>query len=132
MTMLHNLTVGHLDPGAIVSKRRVVVLRPLEMDVARRLLGELGRDDEAGVPTLEGGKVDLRDGYLICPWRVGGWQNRTAEEFALRLHHDTGCILADREHSRVIDPDELQGLKAAPATTEGRGGRATGDMRPLP
>jgi hypothetical protein len=123
MTMLHNLTIGHLDPVAIVSERRVVVLHPLEMNGVRRLLNELGGSDEEGVPTLERGKVDLRDGYLVCPGRIGGWHNRTAEEFALRLQRETGCILADREHSRLIEPGELQGLKTAQVTTEGADGR---------
>ena len=81
------------------------------MDVAWRLLNELGGSDEDRVPTLRRGRVDLRDGYLVCPWHIGGWQNRTAEEFALRLQQETGCTLADREHSRLIEPGELQGLK---------------------
>jgi hypothetical protein len=122
MRMLHNLTIGHLDPAAIVSERRIVVLRPLEMNTVRRLLNELGRTDEHGVPTLERGKVELRDGYLVCPWRIGAWQNRTTEEFALRLHRETGCILADREHSRLIDPKDLQGLRTVQVTVAGQGG----------
>ena len=68
--------------------------------------------DKDGSPTLERGKVEFRDGYLVCPWRIGGWHNRTAEEFALRLQQETGCVLADREHSRIIEPEQLQGLKA--------------------
>jgi hypothetical protein len=28
--MLHNLTIGHLDPAAIVSERRIAALRPLD------------------------------------------------------------------------------------------------------
>jgi hypothetical protein len=120
--MLHNLTIGHLDPAAIVGERRIAVLRSIEMNVVRRLLDELGGRDEEGVPTLERGKVDLRDGYVVCPWRIGGWHNRTAEEFALRLRRETGCILADCEHSRLIEPEELQGLKTAQVTAEGAGG----------
>ena len=78
--MLHNLTIGHLDPAAIVSEHRIAVLRPLEIDVVDRLLKELGGIDKDGSPTLERGKVEFRDGYLVCPWRIGGWHNRTAEE----------------------------------------------------
>jgi hypothetical protein len=121
--MLHNLTIGHLDPAAIVSERRIVVQRPLEMDAVHRLLKELGAIDKEGVPTLERGKVEFRDGYLVCPWRIGGWHNQTAEEFALRLHQETGCVLADREHSRIIGPEQLLGLNGA--AVAGRGAQAT-------
>jgi hypothetical protein len=125
--MLHNLTIGHLDPAVIVSERRIVVLRPLEMDTVRRLLNELGRRYERGVPTLERGDVELCEGYLVCPWRIGGWQNRTAEAFALRLHQETGCILADREHSRLIDPKELQGLRTVQVPVAGQGDERSGE-----
>jgi len=119
--MLHNLTIGHLDPTAIVSERRIAVRRPLEMDIVHRLLKELGGIDNDGGPTLERGKIEFRDGYLVCPWRIGGWHNRTAEEFALQLQQETGCVLADREHSRIIEPEQLQGLKdTAVATQEAR------------
>ena len=77
---------------------RIAILRPLEMDVVYRVLKELGGIDEDGSPTLERGRVEFRDGYLVCPSRIGGWHNRTAEEFALRLQHETACTLADREH----------------------------------
>ncbi len=117
--MVHNLTIGHLDPAAIVNERRIAVLHPLELDVVDRLLNELGGIDDTGARTLEKGKVEFRDGYLVCPWRIGGWHNRTAEEFALRLQQETGCVLADREHSRIIEPEQLQGLDGA-ATAAGR------------
>jgi hypothetical protein len=121
--MLHNLTIGHFDPAAIVSERRIVVLRPLEMDAVHRLLKELGGIDKDGSPTLESGKVEFGDGYLVCPWRIGAWQNRTAEEFALRLQQETACVLADREHSRIVEPDQLQGLNGATAAGQRAGAR---------
>ena len=117
--MLHNLTVGHLDPAAIVRERRIVVLRPLEMEAAHRLLQELGAIEADGNSRVEGGKVEFREGYLVCPWRIGGWSNRTAEEFVLRLQQVTGCVLADREHSRIILPDQLQGLRDAALAAQG-------------
>ncbi len=120
--MLHNLTMGHLDPAAIVAERRIAVLRPLEIDVVDRLLKELGGIDSDGSPTLERGKVEFCDGYVVCPWRIGGWHNRTAEEFALRLRQETGCVLADREHSRIIEPEQLEGLNSA--AVAGQGSRA--------
>jgi hypothetical protein len=70
--MLHNLTIGHFDPAPVINNRRIVTLRPLEMDAVRRLLTELGGIDKDGVLTLEKGRVELRDGYLVCPWCIGG------------------------------------------------------------
>jgi hypothetical protein len=37
LTMIHNLTVGHLDTDAIERERRVRVLRPLEMEPVNRV-----------------------------------------------------------------------------------------------
>jgi hypothetical protein len=123
MMMLHNLTVGHLDPAPIVRERRLVVLRTLEMDTVDRLLKEFGALDQDGSPRLEGGKIEFREGYLVCPWRIGGWENRTAEEFVLRLQRETGCVLADREHSRIIQPEQLHGLKGAALAVRGDSAR---------
>ena len=55
-------------------------------------------------------QVQFRDGYFVCPWRIGGWHNRKAEGFAFHLQRATGCVLADREHSRISEPEQLQGL----------------------
>jgi hypothetical protein len=117
--MLHNLTIGHLDRDAVVTNRRIEVLRPLEFDVADRLLKEIGTVEVDGVATLERDTVEFRDGYLVCPWRIGAWCNRTAEEFALRLQQETGCVLADREHSRIVEPEQLLGLNAAAISARG-------------
>lgn len=65
--MLHNLTIGHVDPASIVNEREIVVLRPLEMDVVHALLEELGGVDKDQMPTLETGRVEVRDGYVVCP-----------------------------------------------------------------
>jgi hypothetical protein len=107
--MIHRLTLGHLDPVAIVRDRRVAVERPLDTDVVYRLLAELGAVDSQGRWTLDDDGVKIHDGYVVIPWQ-GAWPNRVAEEFALRLHCETGCLLADREHARVIAPELLQGL----------------------
>ena len=40
--------------------------------------------------------------FAILPWQ-GGRTNRVTEEFAIRLQQETGCMLADREHGRVIE-----------------------------
>jgi hypothetical protein len=112
--MIHILTMGHLDPAA-VGRRQAIVLRPLEMGIVNRLLEELGGRDEQVRPTLDDVPVEIKDGMVSCRWLIGGYCNGVAEEFALRLQKETGCVLADREHSRVIEPDQLQGLTLAPS-----------------
>jgi len=106
--MIHRLSLGHLDPEAVCD-RKAVVRKPLDMASVHRLLGELGEIDEQGRPTLDGEPVEFHDGYLACRW-LGGRPNRTLEEFALRLQRETGCLVADREHGRVIEAQQLQGL----------------------
>jgi len=63
--MLHNLTIGHFDPAAIVKERRIAILRPLEMDAVHRLLKELSGMAKDGILTLERGRVEFRDGYPV-------------------------------------------------------------------
>ncbi len=101
--MIHDLTAGHFDQHGGVT-------RPIDMQVVRRLLADLGGTDAAGVPTLDGWKVRFADGCVILPW-IGGRTNRVAEEFAIRLQRETGCTLADREHGRVIEGRQLEGLQ---------------------
>jgi len=107
--MIHILTMGHLDPSAVL-RRQAIVLRPLEMDVVNRLVLELGGIDDRGRPTLDGVPVEITNGTVACRWWVGGHCNRVAEEFALRLQKETGYVLADREHCRIVEPEQLQGL----------------------
>ena len=106
--MLHRLTIGHLDPAA-VERRQAVPVRALEMDVVHRLLGELGEKDAEGDVTLGGCKVRFENGAVSCLW-MGGQPNRVAEEFALRMQRETGCLIADVGGYRVISPEELGGL----------------------
>ena len=106
--MLHDLTLGHLDPEAVAGRRRVV-LKPLEMDAVNRLLAELGGTDGAGHPTLGGAGVRFEQGYVVIPW-LGGSRNRVSEEFAMRLHQETGCLIADLEHCWVVPLERLSGL----------------------
>jgi hypothetical protein len=81
------------------------------MRIVRRLLTELGKTDAEGEPTLGGWRVRFEDGCVILPWK-GSSTNRIAEEFAIRLQRETGCMLADREHGRVIEVGQLQGLRS--------------------
>ena len=106
--MIHDLTIGHLDPAGVV-ERRTTVLKPLNAEIVDRLLKELGSTDADGNATLGGAKVQFRDGFVSVPW-LGGWTNRVSEEFALRLQRETGCLIADMGHRCVIDPAQLFGL----------------------
>jgi hypothetical protein len=100
--MIHDLTAGHMDATG-------AVLRPLDMSIVHRLLDELGRTDSEGTPTLDGWKVRVENGCVILPWK-GGRTNRVAEEFAIRLQRETGCQISDREHGRIIEPEQLAGM----------------------
>ena len=111
--MIHRLTLGHLDPIAIIRDRMVAVQEPLDMAIVHRLLAELGKVDTEGRWTLDDDAVTFTIGYLVIPWQ-GGWRNRIAEEFALRLHRDTDCVLADREHARVITPSSSKACARIP------------------
>jgi hypothetical protein len=106
--LIHALTLGHLDPDA-VALRKVVVRKSIDMGIVNRLLREFGQADVQGRWKLGGCTVEFHAGYLSVPW-LGGRTNRIAEEFALRLHRETGCLIADREHGRVISVDQLRGL----------------------
>jgi hypothetical protein len=103
--MIHHLTIGHLDPDA-VRERRMVVTRPLDMGIVASLLREFGATDEAGRPTIGDLRVEVHDGYLVCPWLMPGPIPGVAE-FALKLQEQTGCVLADVHHAVVVDRDLL-------------------------
>jgi hypothetical protein len=116
--MIHRLTLGHLDTAAITRDGAAVVVKALDMSTVRRLLADRGAVDAQGMWTLDGDDVKFHNGYVVVPWQ-GGWRNKFAEEFALRLQQETGCLIADREHGRVIAPDQLGGLKGAQKATQG-------------
>ena len=118
--MLHLLTVGHLDPAA-VGRRQTVPMRALDMDVVHRLLVELGERDAEGNLTLGGCEVRFENAAVSCLWKAVG-TNRVAEEFALRMHKETGCLIADVGGYRVIDPAELVGLNGRSTRVTPAGG----------
>lgn len=97
MSMIHYLTVGHLDPQAIQGGAAVAT-KPLDPGVVRRLL--------ALFPDLE---IEHKDGCVIVPWHGLG-QVAQGEEFVLRLIHATGCLAADRRNGRLVAPSQLTGL----------------------
>ena len=103
--MIHRLTIGHLDPSA-VEEGRLVVTKPLARDVVTRLLDEFGKPGPDGRPPLDTARVELHDGYLVCPWLMP-YPVPGVTEFALRLQEETGCILADVSGCAVIDREKL-------------------------
>jgi hypothetical protein len=54
--------------------------------------------------------------FVIAAWWVGADRNRVAEEFAIRLERETGCQIIDREHGRVVDTGQLEGMRDQKAT----------------
>jgi hypothetical protein len=107
--------MGHLSRDAL-ERRQARAEHPLDPTVVGRLLAELGGVDELGRPTLDGEPVEEKDGALTCRWWVVGYRNSVAEEFALRLQQETGCVLADVNRCRVVEPGELQGLNRQAVT----------------
>jgi hypothetical protein len=97
--MIHDLTIGHLDPAAI-RERRAVAIRPLDREAIARVL--------AGFPGL---KVEERDGYAIAPWH-GREDGERGEAFAARLQAETGCLVADRRNGRIVELGQLAGRAA--------------------
>jgi hypothetical protein len=85
MSMVHYLTVGHLDQEALQGCT-AVALKPLDPDIVRRILAEF--------PVLE---AEWRDGLVILRWHGMGDAKR-AESFAARLQAETGCMVADRRN----------------------------------
>lgn len=134
--MIHRLTIGHLDPAA-VQERRVVVTRPLDLGIVARLLREFGETDHEGHPTLGGLRVEIRDGYIVCPWLMTRPVPGVAE-FALRLQQETGCVLADVNCGALVDRERLLAESRWESASELRGeglGRAedkpTEESRPI-
>jgi hypothetical protein len=102
--VIHKLTIGHFDVEALM-ERRLVVLRPLDMRVVTRLLREVGEVTEQGRATICGHPVEIKDGYLVCPWLMAE-RLLAAEDFAKRLQRETGCVLYDATRREIV-PLEL-------------------------
>jgi len=88
--MIHDLTIGHLDPAAL-SERRAVATRLLDSATVARVL--------ANYPGL---KIEERDGYVVAPWH-GREDGERGEAFAARLQAETGCLVADRRNGWIVE-----------------------------
>jgi hypothetical protein len=105
--MIHKLTMGHFDVEAL-KNRRIVVLRPLDMGTVMRLLREVGQVGEDGRVSLGGHAVEIREGYIVCPWLMAQRVVAT-EEFARRLQWETGCLLYDATRWEIVTPEQMAG-----------------------
>ena len=105
-SMIHKLFLGHFDVEEALKHRRLVVLRPLNKSIVTRLLQELGQVDESGRATLGGHTVEIEDGYLVCPWLLAR-RVEAAEEFARRLHQETGCVMFDTCRREIVRLDQM-------------------------
>ena len=103
--MIHKLTIGHFDVEAL-KNRRLVVLRPLDMSVVTRLLRAVGEVSEQGGASLGGHAVEVKDGYLVCPWLMAQRVLAT-EEFARRLQQETGCVLYDEGRREIVPLERM-------------------------
>jgi hypothetical protein len=88
--MIHELTIGHLDPEAIHA-RMAVPLRPLDETAVVRVLAE-----------FPGLGIERRDGYLVAPWH-GREDGDRGEAFAARIQAETCCLVVDRRNGRIVD-----------------------------
>lgn len=93
--MIHDLTIGHLDP-ALIRNRVAFASEPLNASITARILVD-----------FPGLKVDQRDGYVVVPWH-GKPDAMRGEAFVARMHAETGCLIADRRNGKMIDPLTLR------------------------
>src|SRR5947209_19539611 len=105
--MIHKLSMGHFDVEALKSSR-LVVLQPLDMSIVTRLLREIGQVSEDGRASLGGHAVEVKDGYIVCPWLMAQRVLAT-EEFARRLQQETGCVLYDAGRREMVTLEQLAG-----------------------
>ncbi len=105
--MIHKLTIGHFDAAAL-KERRLVVLRSLDMNVVIRLLRDFGLVSDDGRATLGNHAVELKEGYVVCPWLMPQ-RNLPAEEFATQLQKETGCLLFDAARREIVTPEQFAG-----------------------
>jgi hypothetical protein len=98
--VIHELTIGHLDPHAILNQVAVSV-HPLDEPTVARVLVE-----------FPGLKIERRAGYVIAPWH-GKEDGERGEAFAIRLRTETGCLVADRRNGRIVDLGQGVSKRAA-------------------
>src|SRR5262245_29347265 len=101
--MIHRLTLGHFDVTATLQQGRVVVLRPLEMDVVLRLLRECGASEEGGMFRFGHPPLQFHDNYIVCPWLLPGKPHEDTKRFVRRLQEETCCVALDVTNRRTVE-----------------------------
>ena len=79
------------------------------MDVVHRLLDEIGEKDAEGHVTLGGCKVRFGNAAVSCLW-MGRQHEPRGRGICTSDERETGCLIADVDCGRVIDPGKLAGL----------------------
>ncbi len=97
--MIHDLTIGHLDPAAL-RERKAIAVKPLDPAAVARVL--------VGFPGL---KIEEQDGYFVAPWH-GREDGERGEAFAARLQAETGCLVVDRRNGRIVELGRAAGRAA--------------------
>jgi hypothetical protein len=90
----------------------IVTERMRTIGVPEERIGMLDADNDYRLAALHPHRLDgvrFENGAVSCLWK-GGTTNRVAEEFALRMQKETGCVIADVGGYRVIEPGEILGL----------------------
>jgi len=106
-TVIHKLTIGHFDVEAL-KNRRLFVLRPLDMSIVTSLLQKMGEVAEHGRATFGGHAVEVKKGYIVCPWLMAD-RVLTKEEFARRLQQETGCVTYDAGRREIVTLERMAG-----------------------
>jgi len=105
--VIHKLTIGQFDTEAL-KEGMLVVLRPLDMTVVTRLLQEVGEVNAQGCATLGGHAIEIKSGYIVCPWLMAQRVLPT-ERFARRLSQETGCVLYDAGRRAIVTVEQMAG-----------------------
>jgi hypothetical protein len=93
--MVHDLTIGYLDPDA-VAEQLAIPVRRLDEETIARVLAE-----------FPGLMIEQRAGYVVVPWH-GRDDGERGEAFAARLQAETGCLVADRRNGRIVELKRTQ------------------------
>lgn len=116
MSIIHYLTMGHIDEEAL-AEGKAIAARPMDRERVHALLkrhGEWVEDHfEIGEEEIEE-EGDLLTGLWFDPTL-----NPELVDFALALHEATGCSFADVAHHRMVTVEELRRLNRRSPSTGG-------------
>ena len=105
--MFHRIIAGFFDQDAAVSCRKLVILRPLDLDKVSSVIREFGFPGDGQSFNVGKDVMTIEDGYVDCPW-LTLHVNRKSVEFMLRLNEETACMFVDLGHRELVSVDHLQ------------------------